>query len=101
MRQRYVTLILAVVLAGLVAAVAFQAIGQEGRKDSLYRQYDRLIRVVHEVKKRYIREVDDDEIFTDAINGMLHGLDPFSSYIPSDKLDQFKKMTMGKFSGIG
>ncbi|MDK1030824.1 MAG: S41 family peptidase [Planctomycetia bacterium] len=101
MRKRNVKFLLGAVLIGFISALAFQAIGQEEKKSDLYSEYDRLIRVVHEIRKRYIREVDDDKMFTDAINGMLHGLDQFSSYIPPDKLSQFKKITMGKFSGIG
>jgi len=101
MRRRNVALFLALLLAGLVTGLTIQAIGQEEKKERLYSEYERLIRVVREVKNRYVREVDDEKMFTDAINGMLHGLDPFSAYIPPDKLEQFTKMTMGKFSGIG
>lgn len=61
----------------------------------------RLATVVAEVKKYYIKEVDDKALFDNAINGMLTGLDPHSEYLTKDDLQDLELVTVGKFSGIG
>lgn len=61
----------------------------------------RLAMVVAEIKKYYIKDVDDKTLFDNAINGMLNGLDPHSEYLTKDDLQDLEMVTVGKFSGIG
>jgi carboxyl-terminal processing protease len=61
----------------------------------------RLATVVAEIKKYYIKDVDDSTLFNNAINGMLSGLDPHSEYLTKDDLQDLELVTVGKFSGIG
>lgn len=61
----------------------------------------RLATVVAEIKKYYIKDVDDNTLFNNAINGMLVGLDPHSEYLTKDDLQDLELVTVGKFSGIG
>ena len=62
--------------------------------------------LVNEVKdliqKKYIVEGVSDEQMTDgAVDGMLRGLDPYSSYFNEEEYQNFKNNTDGKFCGIG
>lgn len=55
-------------------------------------------------KQLYINYVDTipvEKIITAGINGMLKKLDPYTTYIPEDKDNDFKLMTMGEYGGIG
>ncbi len=55
-------------------------------------------------KELYINYVDTipvEKIVTAGINGMLKKLDPYTTYIPEDKDNDFKLMTMGEYGGIG
>ncbi len=91
-----------VVVAGLMLAWAFAVAAEERSEDEeLFRQYDRFIEVVRLVQRKYVTDVDTAALFEDAINGMLGGLDPFSSFIDEEAVDDFDKATRGKFSGIG
>jgi len=100
-RRNLIGLLLIVAVAGLLIW-AFEAAGEQARLDpKLVEQYDRFIEVVQLVQKQYVHDVDTKKMFENAINGMLGGLDPFSNYIPEEELAEFKKATLGKFSGIG
>ena len=100
-RGKVIGLVLGLVAGGLVAWAFDAAAEQEVGGEELIEQYDRFIEIVRIVQKQYVRDVDPKKMFEDAINGMLGGLDPFSTYVPEDEIDEFNKVTHGKFGGIG
>lgn len=53
------------------------------------------------IKKDYVEKVDDKKLLTDAIKGMLKGLDPHSSYLDADDFKHLKEGTSGEFGGLG
>ena len=61
----------------------------------------RLSTVINEIKKYYVKKVDDKTLFDNAISGMLSGLDPHSEYLKKDDLEALSTATIGKFDGIG
>jgi len=100
-RGKIIGLVLGLVAGGLLAWAFDAAAEQEVGGEELIEQYDRFIEIVRIVQKQYVRDVDPKKMFKDAINGMLGGLDPFSTYVPEDEIDEFNKVTHGKFGGIG
>ncbi|HIF89350.1 MAG TPA: S41 family peptidase [Candidatus Thioglobus sp.] len=57
--------------------------------------------VYTQIKKYYVDEVDDKTLFENAIQGMLEGLDPYSTHLnPADQADLVES-TMGQFGGLG
>lgn len=54
-----------------------------------------------EIKKYYVKPVDDKELFDNAIRGMLNGLDPHSSYLDEDDFKDLQTATSGEFGGLG
>lgn len=63
--------------------------------------FDPLIDVTDLVHKYYVTEVEEEELVSGAINGMLHELDPYSEYIPPGELEEFNEQTSGRYEGIG
>lgn len=57
--------------------------------------------IVAQIRKYYIRPVSNEELFDNAINGMLYGLDPHSEYLRAEDLNAMEMMTIGSFGGIG
>ena len=53
------------------------------------------------VKSDYVEPVDDKKLITDAIAGMVAGLDPHSVYLDKKALKDFNEGTTGKFVGVG
>ncbi|MBM3357897.1 MAG: S41 family peptidase [Betaproteobacteria bacterium] len=53
------------------------------------------------VKSDYVEPVDDKKLITEAINGMLAGLDPHSAYLDQDAFKELQVGTQGEFGGLG
>ena len=64
-------------------------------------QLKKFSEVYARIKKDYVEEVDDKKLITDAISGMLTGLDPHSSYLDEDAFTELRVGTSGEFGGLG
>ena len=53
------------------------------------------------IQRNYVKDIDNDRLVDDAINGMLEGLDPHSIYIPKKEMKQMAENMQGGFDGIG
>ncbi|MBN9127557.1 MAG: peptidase S41, partial [Nitrosospira sp.] len=53
------------------------------------------------IKSDYVEPVEDKKLITEAINGMLTGLDPHSSYLDADAFKELQIGTQGEFGGLG
>jgi carboxyl-terminal processing protease len=53
------------------------------------------------VRASYVRPVADSELIEGAIQGMLAGLDPHSTYLSAKALSNSMSSTRGQFGGIG
>ena len=53
------------------------------------------------IKQDYVEPVEDKKLITEAINGMLSGLDPHSSYLDPDAFKELREGTQGEFGGLG
>ncbi len=53
------------------------------------------------VKSDYVEAVDDKKLITEAINGMLTGLDPHSAYLDQEAFRELQVGTQGEFGGLG
>ncbi len=71
------------------------------RRDALYNKYSTLLTARIEILKRYVEDVDEEELVQGAVGGMLDALDPYCEYYTPEELEQFKKHTDGEFIGIG
>jgi len=56
---------------------------------------------ITEIKKFYVKDVDDAKLFDDAIRGMVAGLDPHSSFLSSEEYQELRSQTDGEFGGLG
>ncbi|MBA2655736.1 MAG: S41 family peptidase [Tatlockia sp.] len=61
----------------------------------------RFSNAIGEIKKYYVKPVDDKELFDNAIRGMLSGLDPHSTYLDEDAFKDLQTSTSGEFGGLG
>lgn len=53
------------------------------------------------IKSDYVEPVDDKKLITEAINGMLSGLDPHSAYLDAEGFKDLQVGTQGEFGGLG
>jgi carboxyl-terminal processing protease len=53
------------------------------------------------IKNAYVEPVEDKELLRNAINGMLSGLDPHSTYLDESDFESLREGTSGEFGGLG
>src|SRR5881409_602528 len=66
-----------------------------------YRQLNLFGDVFERVRSDYVEKPDDSKLVESAINGMLAGLDPHSSYMDSKSFRDMQVETRGEFGGLG
>jgi carboxyl-terminal processing protease len=57
--------------------------------------------VLSEIENNYVEPVETKELIEKAIEGMVHSLDPHSSFLPPEAFDDLQSETKGEFGGIG
>lgn len=57
--------------------------------------------VYAEVNRYYVDEVDPGQLMKTGIDGMLKSLDPYTTYIPEDDIEDFRFISTGQYGGIG
>ena len=59
------------------------------------------VQIFDQIRSAYVEEVDDRTLFDNAIEGLLAGLDPHSSYLDENDYDALQESTTGEFGGLG
>ena len=57
--------------------------------------------VFERVRADYVEPVTDRDLITNALNGMLSGLDPHSAYMTEKQFADMQVQTKGEFGGLG
>ncbi len=58
-------------------------------------------RVFKEVTLNYVEEIDPERLMHSGVDGMLDGLDPYTTFIGEGEGDEIELLTTGKYGGIG
>ena len=74
---------------------------QEGNRAETYRLLTLFGDVFERIRAEYVEPVNDRELIENAINGMLTGLDPHSSYMNAKAFRDMQVQTRGEFGGLG
>ena len=66
-----------------------------------YRMLNLFGDVFEKVRSDYVEKPKEDKLIESAINGMLSGLDPHSSYMNPKAFNEMRVQTTGEFGGLG
>jgi len=88
-------------VAGALATMQLQAIARNSVSQLPLEELQQLAAVFGMVKSDYVEPVDEKKLITDAIGGMVAGLDPHSQYFDKKTFKEFREGTTGKFVGVG
>ena len=88
-------------VAGALATMQVQAIAQRSVAPLPLAELQQLAAVYGLIKSDYVESVDEKKLISDAISGMVSGLDPHSQYLDKKTLKGFREGTTGKFVGVG
>jgi carboxyl-terminal processing protease len=101
-KTKSVGLVLAGALAGILVSVGLSALAQRSQRATLpldeLRQFSD---VFGAIKANYVDAVEDKKLITEAISGMISGLDPHSAYLDADAFRELQVGTQGEFGGLG
>src|SRR5215213_6824398 len=96
-------LIVVGVLIGVAISLNFSAVAQRdgGALPLPIEELRAFTEVFGRVKSDYVEPVEDKKLITEAINGMLTGLDPHSAYLDQEAFKELQVGTQGQFGGLG
>jgi carboxyl-terminal processing protease len=89
-------------LAGLLISLHFSAVADKNTELPLpVEELRAFSEVFGRIKSDYVEPVSDKKLITEAINGMLSGLDPHSAYLDAEGFKELQVGTQGEFGGLG
>jgi carboxyl-terminal processing protease len=95
-------LILFGLVAGIFISLNFSAIAQKEAASPLpIEELRTFADVFNAIKTGYVEPVEDKKLITQAVSGMLTGLDPHSQYLDADAFKDLQVNTHGEFGGLG
>ena len=89
------------VVAGPGLGLLHNALAQDSSHTDMYQMLKVFGDVMQRVRAEYVDPVDDKDLVENAINGMLTGLDPHSSYMNAKAFKDMQIQTKGEFGGLG
>jgi carboxyl-terminal processing protease len=105
MRKTYLVLLGAVAGAALtiVATQPRLVLGSSAKAAAAdtYKQLNLFGDVFERVRADYVEKPNDSKLIESAVNGMLSGLDPHSSYMDAKSFKDMQIQTRGEFGGLG
>jgi carboxyl-terminal processing protease len=99
-KRFYFAIIMTIFSSTLIFPVQ-ASIPENNSKQIPMEDVQRFSNAIGEIKKYYVKPVDDKELFDNAIRGMLRGLDPHSTYLDEEEFKELQTSTSGEFGGLG
>jgi len=93
-------LILIGLITGIAATIQLSATAQQNTALPLD-ELRTLSNVFAQIKQEYVEPIEDKQLLTDAVKGMVSSLDPHSSYLDKKDFSEMQEQTTGKFAGLG
>ncbi|MDO9206262.1 S41 family peptidase [Methylotenera sp.] len=89
-------------ILGLMLSLTYSAVAEKMVKPQLPLDDLRAFaEVFGKIKTDYVETVEDKKLISEAISGMLTGLDPHSTYMDPDAFKDMQVATQGEFGGLG
>jgi carboxyl-terminal processing protease len=95
-------LVFAGLIVGLMLSLTYSAVAEKMVKPQLpIDDLRAFAEVFGKIKSDYVEPVEDKKLISEAISGMLTGLDPHSTYMDVDAFKDMQAATQGEFGGLG
>lgn len=91
----------AVATALLVATSASPSAHAVPQDVARFRALDAFAQALATVQTSYVDPVDEQRLLHDAARGMLHNLDPYSTFLPPRRYQELRQDTEGAYATIG
>ncbi len=88
-------------LAGAIVTTAVVAQAVPRRDVARFKALDAFAQALATVQSDYVDATDENKLLYDAARGMLHNLDPHSTFLPPSRYQHLRQDTEGEFGQIG
>ena len=89
------------ILSALLGALALRADDGTDRTFRINKNLNTFNTIMRELDLFYVDTLNYDKLTRNAIDYMLHNLDPYTVYMPEENSDDIDMMTKGEYGGIG
>jgi len=104
-RMKPFALVCAGAIAGVLVSLGISAVAQKDNRNPLQalplEELRQFADVFGAIKGNYVESVEDKKLISEAISGMLSGLDPHSAFLDAKAYKEMQLNTSGQFGGIG
>jgi carboxyl-terminal processing protease len=100
-RFRQFSLIALGAVLGVLISINFSAVADRNAGPLPIEELRAFTEVFGRIKNDYVEPVDDKKLISEAIQGMLSGLDQHSSYLDAEAFRELQVGTQGEFGGLG
>lgn len=80
---------------------ALQPLLEKAHDNASQQDIKKFATAISVIKRYYIKDTTDANLFNNAIRGMVSNLDPHSSFLDPDDLKELKTAVSGEFVGVG
>jgi carboxyl-terminal processing protease len=98
---RQVGLVVLGAILGVLISLNLSAVAQKNAGPLPIEDLRAFTEVFGRIKNDYVEPVEDKKLISEAINGMLSGLDPHSAYLDAEAFKDLQVGTQGEFGGLG
>jgi len=90
-----------VVLSIATIAILFGFTSAKTNYFEITKYLEIFVSVYKNINTYYVDEIDPQEIVEVGLNAMLEELDPYTTYIPSEEVEDYNFQSSGEYGGIG
>lgn len=85
----------------IISSIGFWSFNRDEKNFEISKNLNIYFSIFRELNLFYVDEIDPGDLIKKSIDNMLNTLDPYTTYIPESKIEDFKLMTTGEYAGIG
>ncbi len=84
-----------------IMGLSFWGFKTDQKNFEVSKNLDIFYTLFRELNLFYVEDIKPEKLIKTGIDDMLESLDPYTTYIPEEEMDDFKFMTTGEYGGIG
>jgi len=84
-----------------IMGLSFWSFRTDQKNFQISKNLDIFYTLFRELNLFYVEEIQPEKLIKTGIDDMLESLDPYTTFIPEEDMDDFKFMTTGEYGGIG
>ncbi len=85
----------------IITGLSFYSFNRDTKNFEIAKNLEIYYSLFRELNMFYVDEVNPSDLVQTSINEMLESLDPYTTFISEDDMEDFRFMTTGEYAGIG